>query len=225
MIARKEGGEAPSRREAHGNMLENVSQDSFIEMKDLMSSDGEIRELYDHCSDRDYIEFDDILTSDTASTSSGNSSNTSVTSNEYINIGGLLRDIMRHGSVPVEDEEIENVDCISCFSGPVQDDSDELLKDNMPLDKEDSEPYHHFSNGGYLELRDLFPSHTASTISGNLGCMGWNSSEYFNADELLRGIERADSTSLEEEQQNPDCHVCMKNSIRPSPVAVTGTGN
>jgi hypothetical protein len=225
MIARKEGREAPSRTEAGGNMLVNASQDSFIEMKDLMSSDGEIRELYDHYSDRDYIEFDDILTSDTASTSSENSSNMSVSSNEYINIDGLLGDIMRHGSVPVEDEENENVDCISCFSEPVQDDNDKLLKDNMPSDKENNELYHHFSNGAYLELRDFFPSNMSSTISGNLGCMGRNSSEYINADEFLRGIGRDDRTSVEEEQHNPDCNVCMENSIRPSPVSVTGTGN
>lgn len=226
MIARKGAREAPSRRESDGNVLVNVSQDSFIEMKDLMSSDGEIRELYDDLSDRDYIEFNDILTSDTASTSSGNSSNVSVSSNEYINIDELLGEIMRHDPVHVEDEE--KVDCISSFTGPVLldlADRDKLLKDSMSLDKGNGKPYCHFSNGDYLELRDLLPSNMASTKSGNLGCLGWNSSEYFNADELLRDIARDGSACVEDQQEKPDCRVCMQNSICSSPVSLTGTGN
>lgn len=219
MITRKEGCEAPSRREADGNVLVNVSQDSFIEMNDLLSSDGEISELYDYFSDRDYLEFNDILTSDTASTSCGSN----MSSDEHINIDELLGEIMRHDPVPVEDEE--KVDCFSGFTEPVQldqDDTDKLLGDGMSSGKENRMPYH-FSNGDFLELTDLLPSDMAST--GNLGCTGRNSAEYFNADELLRDIAKDGPASVEEQQEKPDCWVCTKNSIRSSLVSLTGTGD
>ncbi|KAF3334131.1 NAC transcription factor 29-like protein [Carex littledalei] len=184
-------------REAGGNVLVNVSQDSFIELKDLMSSDGEISELYGF-SDRDFLEFNDILISDTASTSSENSSDMSVNSEDYFNIGDMLRMIARDGPVSAEEEKD---DCVSSFTGPVQYDQavrDKLLKekDSIPWDKKNSTPSHHLSNGSYLELRDLLPSNTASTKSGNLGSMRNNSCEYFNAHELLRDIARVDNAPV-----------------------------
>lgn len=176
-------------READGQVSVNVSPDSFIELKDLMSSDGEISELYDF-SDRDFLEFNDILTSDTASTSSENS--------EYFNIGDMLREIARDG--PMSGEE-EKDDCVSSFTGPVQYDQadrDKQLKDKDSISwhKNASTPNHHLSNGSYLELRDLLPSNMASTKSGNLGSMRNNSCEYFNAHELLRDIARVDNAPV-----------------------------
>ena len=177
-------------READGQVSVNVSPDSFIELKDLMSSDGEISELYDF-SDRDFLEFNDILTSDTASTSSENSE-------EYFNIGDMLREITRDGPVSVEEEKD---DCVSSFTGPVQCDQadrDKRLKDkdSISWDKKNSTLNHHLSNGSYLELRDLLPSNTASTKSGNLGSMRNNSCEFFNAHELLRDIARVDDAPV-----------------------------
>ncbi|XP_078178388.1 uncharacterized protein LOC144572616 [Carex rostrata] len=180
-------------READRQVSVNVSPDSFIELKDLMSSDGEISELYDF-SDRDFLEFNDILTSDTASTSSENS--------EYFNIGEMLREITREGPVSVEEEKD---DCVSSFTGPVQckqADRDKQLKDkdSISWDKNNSTPNHHLSNGSYLELIDLLPSDTTSTKSGNLGSMRNNSCEYFNAHELLRDIARVDNAPVIESE-------------------------
>ncbi|XP_072977587.1 uncharacterized protein [Typha angustifolia] len=99
-----------------GDQWKVTDSNRLADERTTENSAEEMHALYDF-SREDFLEMNDLLSLDSSSTSSDNSSNMSINSDEYFDADALLRDLQNENNLSME---VEHADCRFSISASVQ---------------------------------------------------------------------------------------------------------